>query len=299
MKKIFFLIFPGNALFIFLSGLLYAQVPESTQVKKEELTNIQQKILFSLKSSSPFDGIKYEAALGTAAIAYWGMEHWAWATEKFHFRSEGWFSEKTGPGGSDKTGHLLSTYLLSDFLTWRLQKKGFDKKTSAAWGAGTVLGLMTFLEIGDGTGNYGFSLEDLAMDSIGALISYILTIRPDIDKKIDLRIEYWPSPGFKLDEDVVADYSGMKHLIALKGSGFKELEDTFLKYFELHFGYYTRGLRKYDKGHFDEERNFYVAVGLNMNAFLGNKKPKLITTFFEYFQTPYTYIPYEFDVKPD
>ncbi len=278
-------------LVLIISVIIMWVAPSSATLSDQTQNNV-----FSTKDK--FAAIMYETAIGAAAISYWGFNHWDWGTQSAHCTNEGWLRIEGGTGGSDKFGHLFSGFVISDFVNWRLKKKGFDRKTAAKWGAGTSMALMTLIEIGDSTSDYGWSMEDFTMDTIGVMTSYFLNIYPKLDEKIDLRVEYWPSPGFSLDGDVVADYSGMKHLVALKCSGFHFLNKTPLKYFELHAGYYTRGMRSFDKGHFDEEeRNFYIAVGVNINELLGNKKPNWIKTFFTYYQPPNTYLPAKLTIE--
>ena len=79
--------------------------------------------------------------------------------------------------------------------------------------------------------------------------------------------------------------------LALKGSGFEDLADTPFEYLELHLGYYTRGYDEYRVGGPETpRRTIYFGVGLNVTKLLS---PLWDTRVFNYFQVPYTYLPYD------
>ncbi len=224
--------------------------------------------------------------LASSAITAWGVNKWDWFHDSPKIHREGWFGANTATGGSDKTGHMFTTFFLSEILIWDFRRNNIAYAEEKA--ALTSIAAMTLLEVGDSTSRrFGFSPEDLIADSLGAGTSYLLAKHPDLDNKIDFRIEYTPSKGSNGKVDQVADYSGMKHLFAIKGSGFKSLQHTPLKYLEIHLGYYTRGYRSYDKGYYEKSRNPYVAIGINIQRVFNNKP---ITRFLEYYQPPGTYV---------
>jgi len=86
----------------------------------------------------------------------------------FHFTQEGFFGEHTYAGGADKASHFVDYAILSKELGKAYTLLGYDRTTSILLGFGvaTATGLMT--EIGDGTTFFGFSYEDLLMDTLGA-----------------------------------------------------------------------------------------------------------------------------------
>lgn len=228
-----------------------------------------------------------DAGIVSAAFTAWGVEKWNWFESSPHLGSEGWFGEDTATGGSDKLGHMYTSYLLSEGMLWDFKRN--NVKNPEAKAALASLGAMTLIEVGDATSEkYGFSPEDFTMDALGVGASWYLATHPELDKKVDLRIEYLPSKGFSGSSDLAADYSGMKHLVAIKGDGFAALKGTPLEYLELHTGYYTRGYRSYDKGFYEKERNSYVGVGLNVAKILGENKSW--TRVFDYYQVPGTYV---------
>lgn len=229
-----------------------------------------------------------DTAIAAGAFTAWGVTKWDWFKYSPQFKKEGWFGKDTHAGGADKTGHLYFSYMLSEGLLNDFKRNHVpNPETKAALAA---MGAMTLIEVGDATSSkYGFSHEDLISDAVGVSASWFLSRHPEWGRKIDLRMEYWPSPGFSGKFDAAADYSGMKHLIAIKGDGFNSLKGTPLEYLELQTGYYTRGFRTYDKGHYDTpERHVYVGVGLNLPRIFGHDT--VAGKFFQYYQPPHTYV---------
>lgn len=229
-----------------------------------------------------------DVALTTGVLTAWGVSKWDWFDHPPEFKQEGWFGADTHAGGADKTGHLYFSYMLSEALVWDFKRNNVPEPENKA--ALAALGAMTLIEVGDATSSkHGFSGEDWLADAVGVGASWWLSKNPQWGEKIDLRMEYWPSPGFEGDYDAAADYSGMKHLVAIKGDGFDALRGTPLEFFEIQAGYYTRGFRSYDEGHFDKPtRHTYVGLGLNLPRILG--KDSALGTFFQYYQPPNTYL---------
>ena len=226
--------------------------------------------------------------LAAGAFTAWGVSKWDWFKYSPKFHKEGWFGADTHAGGADKMGHLYMSYLLSESMVWDFKRNGVENAEDNA--AMASMAAMTLIEVGDSTSHkFGFSGEDLLADAVGVGASWFLSKNPDWGDKIDLRMEYLPSPGFSGKFDAAADYSGMKHLVAIKGDGFDSLKGTPLEFLELQAGYYTRGFRTYDAGHWDKpERHTYVGVGLNLPRILG--KDSVAGTFFSYYQMPKTYV---------
>ena len=88
--------------------------------------------------------------------------------QDFHATYEGWFGRNTYAGGADKAAHFVDYAIISKEMANIYELMGFSRNTSIALGFGTAFtsGLMN--EIGDGTNPYGFSPEDLTMDTLGA-----------------------------------------------------------------------------------------------------------------------------------
>jgi len=232
-----------------------------------------------------------DIAIASAVIG-WGFAEWGYGEEKFHLDDEGWFEKTTSNGGSDKLGHFYTNYLITRLLSDTYNKWGYSKRDSALYASLTSVGLSGFLiEVGDGFSEHGFSKNDFIADSLGALFGYIWYLNPSIAKKIDFRFEYDPFKDTDTPNqtDFTTDYERMKHLVALKLSGFDTFKNTPLKYVEFHLGYFSRHFNHDSLPIEGRERNLYVGVGLNLsellNPLIGN-----YSKVFNYFQVPHTYI---------
>jgi hypothetical protein len=80
----------------------------------------------------------------------------------------------------------------------------------------------------------------------------------------------------------------MKHLIAIKAEGFEMFANSFMQYFELHIGYYTRDFNHDTMPLNDRKRYFYAGFGMNLSKLL---RPAIgsYSKIFNYYQVPYTY----------
>jgi len=91
--------------------------------------------------------------------------------QKFHFTREGWLGQNTYAGGGDKASHVVSYYIVAKILTGMNLELGMKKDDAALLGTGVSILAGFVTELGDGRGKYGFSYEDLVMDSVGAFSS--------------------------------------------------------------------------------------------------------------------------------
>jgi hypothetical protein len=113
---------------------------------------------------------------------------------QWHFTNEGWFGRYTYAGGGDKASHVVSYYIVAKLLSGVYMELGMKKDNAALLGSGVsfLAGLVT--ELGDGRGKYGFSYEDLVMDSVGAVsalgISYY-----GLDDLVGYRAGLVPEPA--------------------------------------------------------------------------------------------------------
>jgi len=256
-----------------------------TENINDTTNNINKALLIT---DDPTYGAITDTALVSAGIAAWGFSQWNWGTKSFHFHDEGWFEEESKTGGSDKTGHLYMTYLLSRVLSSRYQDRGMSLEESSFWGSLSSLTAMTLLEIGDGTSPYGFSKEDLIADAVGSFLAYVIRVNPKVDEFIDIRFEYWPSNSSEGRNDFTTDYSNMRHLVAFKLSGFDSLKDTPFSFIELQAGYYSRGYRSYDT--VEESQHFYMGVGISLSNLADRSGINVLKNIFEFYQPGHTYV---------
>lgn len=236
------------------------------------------------------------AAIPTVVIIA-GKLQWNWGDSTFHFHSEGWFGDSAPYGGADKLGHAWGANLLSDFLTWRLQSRGFNTYEAAITGSLLSAFGMALIEVGDGfSSHYGASYEDLVADFAGAGFAFLRNTVPGLREKVDFRMQYIPTSHD--DSYGVGDYSGKKFVVAIKLAGFEEFKSTPLNYLELQAGYFSRGFMDWERASGQPRtRTPYVGLGLNLSEILfphQGESPSLPTTIgrqvLEYIQVPYTYI---------
>ena len=228
--------------------------------------------------------VALDLSLVSLAISTWGIAQWGWFQHSPVAKTEGWFGANTSSGGADKTGHFYMSYLLSEFFLWDFKRQGVNNPERKA--ALSAMAAMTLVEVGDATSDkFGFSSEDLIADALGVAASWWLSSNPVWEDRVNIRMEYWPSNGYNLQNDAVSDYSGMKHLVALRADGFKRMRQTPLRFLELQAGYYTRGFRTFDEQTEDgPTRHTYVGLGLSLPTLF--KKRRKFSTLLEYVQPP-------------
>ena len=226
----------------------------------------------------------------TSSVLIWGYTQWGYGDEDFHTDKEGWFSKETSNGGSDKLGHIYTNYLATRLLTPLYEGWGYTNKEAALYASFTsILASGILIEVGDGFSEHGFSKEDFIADLLGVGIGYLLATQPSFANKIDLRVEYNPFLTTDNVTDFTTDYERMKYLVAIKAEGFELFEDSYMKYLELHVGYYTRNFNHDTMPIEDRERHIYVGLGINLSKLL---RPHIggYSKIFNYYQVPYTYI---------
>lgn len=226
------------------------------------------------------------AAMGT--ILTWGLINWDYGQQRPTARSEEWFGRATKSGGADKLGHLYTGYLISHLFSSAYRSWDYPEAEASRMGALSSLGVTTLMEVGDSFSPFGFSYEDMVMNTLGAGLGYAFDRSPELRRKVDLRLEYHPSLSGEFEGDLVTDYEHLKYLLAIKAAGFDPIENPVLQALELHFGYYTRGYDTSSPNLPDQrQRTLYVGLGLNLGHLL---RPLWETRLFNYLQLPYTYL---------
>jgi len=227
--------------------------------------NASEKIKSSAKDSfSKEKKVMLTNISGAAFITAWGISNWDYFKKRPAADNEGWFTENTKEGGADKFGHFYISWSLSHIFSGTYSSWGYSEKKGAKLGALSSWGIMSWMEIGDSFSSYGFSYEDFLMNTAGCAFAYIAETRPRIKEKIDFRVEY--TPGFK-NQDIFTDYENLKYLMALKLDGFRLTNIKYLKYIELHIGYYARGYSDSSK---KNTRHTFVGAGINVPKVLKN-----------------------------
>ena len=243
------------------------------------------------------DRVLYTNIAGAALITVWGVTFWDYFSSKPVMGSEGWFGDDTKYGGADKFGHLYSTYLWSLGFSSLYEYWGMEPEESAIYGPLSAWSFQFLMEIGDSfSESQGFSYEDLIANTLGAAFYYVREKYPSFKEKVDLRLEYLPD--FQGDGDIFTQYNSMKYLLALKFSGFESMESNFLKYGEIQLGYYTRGYQNHEN-YEQQERNVYIAIGINVSEVISALGWKKTSKIFNYYQLPYTYVPFSYDFNTE
>jgi len=234
-------------------------------------------------SKSKEDKMLYTNLIAAGAIGIWGLATWDYGSAGFYSSDEGWFEQDSKYGGADKLGHLWATYTFSDALTGLYKNWGYPSDRANIYAALSAWTVQAFMEVGDATSeSQGFSWGDMAFNSLGALTSILMENYPKLDRLIDLRVEY------VFNEPVNAifdDYSNQYYSLALKLDGFDTLENTFLKYLEIHGGYYTRGYEHHDEEH---TRSVYAGLTINLSRLLNHYGMTKTSKVAEYLQLPYS-----------
>jgi hypothetical protein len=196
-------------------------------------------------------------------------------SSSFSFKSEGWFSKSSNTVGIDKLTHAFNTYLITEILQDRIERKIGDQPAGRI-AAGAVAGSLMFLaEISDGfeeTG--GFSSEDIVMNLTGAGFSVLRRSVPGLRDKLDYRMMIVPNSD-------IYTFKGRRHFrqlrynLSLQLAGFEGLKDTPWRFVELHAGYYATGFTAAEEARGDPvRRRFYAGVGLNVGQLLFGRAPK-------------------------
>lgn len=236
------------------------------------------------------------AAVGLGIVS-WGLSAWDYGEYSFNTKSEGWFEKTTREGGADKAGHLYSSCLMASLFGALYKKWEFEAGNAARYGFWSAIAMSALMEFGDGFSHYGFSHEDMIANTLGAGLGYCFLRHPALREKVDFRIEYLPDPGDFNGGDPTTDYEHMKYLVAIKGSGFPPLSDTFLTYLEFQAGFYARGYDDYQPDGKDDRRQVaFLAIGVNVEKLLA---PVWKTSLWRYLQAPFTYIPVKKEWKSD
>ncbi|MGB5686100.1 MAG: DUF2279 domain-containing protein [Candidatus Electrothrix sp.] len=225
----------------------------------------------------------YTNISAAAFITLYGMADWDYGSGGFHFANEGWFEKESKYGGADKAGHFWSTYALADAFTGLYKHWGYDRKAAGRYGVFSSWAVQTIMELDDGTSEtQGFDWGDMTMNTLGALTSMLMEQYPELDRKIDFRVEYALNVPV---QGIFDDYSNMYYAVVVKLDGFDQLQHSWLQWAELHAGYCTQG---YDTSKADKERRIYLGISFNFSRFLHQHNYHKTGKVLEYLQVPYT-----------
>ena len=166
--------------------------------------------------------------VGFSTWAYFAWYHGAESLGEFEYGDkDGYFGKNTYAGGADKLGHAWANMVLGRGGSRVLRWGGWSPTTAAIVGNALSLTLFTFVEVKDGY-YYKFSYGDMYANAAGALLGAALELSPTLDRLIDFRVAYWPSPeylglwrgeyhGTKAGNslNIAEDYSGQTYFLGL------------------------------------------------------------------------------------
>ncbi len=213
--------------------------------------------------------------------------------QSFRFQDEGLFGRDTNNLGVDKLAHAWNTYLISDILYLRMERRTGGGRASALTAAALGSGLQTFGEVFDGLHEgSGFSVQDMAFNLAGAGFSVLRNSNPDLKRKVDFRLLIVPNSD-------IYTFSGKRHFeqqkffAAFKLAGFDALARSPLRFVELHAGYSARDFTNEDRAAgVTPKRRIFAGVGLNFTElfFRDARHPvgQAAATVLQYYQLPYT-----------
>lgn len=225
----------------------------------------------------------YTNVTAAAIIGLWGLLEWDYGSADWHNANEGWFGHDTKYGGADKLGHFWATYAFGDALTSLYKHWGYDSRRASLYGAASSWAVQAFMEVADATSeSQGFAWQDMILNSLGAVTSVLMERYPEIDRKIDFRVEYVFNEAVN---GIFDDYSNHYYSVVLKLDGFDIFAKSFVRYLEVHGGYYTRGYGNKDE---DDVRSIYWGVSLNLAKILSESGWEKTGKTAEYLQIPYT-----------
>lgn len=220
-------------------------------------------------------------------------------TKPFHFKDEGWFGKDTETIGMDKLTHAFNTYLIAEFLHARIHNETNASEGDAITAAVIASGLVAFNELSDGIETTsGFSMQDIAMNLAGAGFSVLRNTVPGLKEKVAFKLEILPSNGQIYSRTGKPHYAQQRYMFSFKGTGFKELEQTPLRYLDLQLGYYASDFLNEDRAAgIEPKRHLFIGVGLNVGELLfGRSKSRVgraANTVLDYLQLPYTSLRYD------
>ncbi|MHC4600150.1 MAG: DUF2279 domain-containing protein [Planctomycetota bacterium] len=199
-----------------------------------------------------------------AYVSYGFAEWWTTAPRPFHYTREGNLQRYSYVGGVDKFGHAWGCLVINRGVSGLLRWSGMKPLWSTLLGAALAQGIFTFAEIEDAYYDYGWSDGDVVFNLLGSLFGVVLDLVPWLDRLLDFRVWYWPTPMLaRKNYNAAEDYSGQKYFLVVKGEGIPALRETGLRYLELYVGYHAEGYRRYRHR---AERHVFVGFSLDVGA---------------------------------
>lgn len=239
-----------------------------------------------------FDAVKWEVGgifAYTTAVQLLGSDE----LRSFRFQDEGWFGRDTGSLGLDKLSHAHNTYLVTELLHWRLTRKTGGVSGDALAAGALAFGLQLYGELWDGhKTTSGFSYQDALFNAGGALFSMLRNTTPGMREKVDFRLMIIPNSDIYSAKGQ-RHWRQQRYILAATLSGFDGLQESPLRFLELHAGYYATGFTDAELARGESPRRRpYFGIGFNFKE-LFFKNPRSLparagAAILDYWQLPYT-----------
>lgn len=294
---------------IFLSAVLIIAVARNIPLAAQS-SDLKADVTGSSGEELQKDVLRYTGLFGMYPITFLiGVKAWDWGSNHaFKSEREHWFGQDTSLGGADKAGHAMTFYMVQriTYSIFDYTENGRPRKWLYSMLTTFTMGFL--IEVGDGwSSTYGFSYEDLIIDTCGLLFGAILDYFPVMDAFLGMSFEYIPTEGFRNHKKSVLDfgndYSGWRYMVNLKMAGINYLwqgAPEFLRYVQFDLGYFTRGYAPhYDKGikeYNNHTRDWFAGISVNFaevaGDFFSDKKStgyRLSRKPFEYYHIPAGY----------
>jgi hypothetical protein len=182
---------------------------------------------------------------------------WKNAEKPFSFLGHSEENWVWGPHlGTDKTGHLFGTYVITKIIWNILLWGGVDRSTAFWWSAGLGLwnGLQT--EIGDGFSPWGFDYQDLVFDVAGVGFAMLQAEVPPL-RNFNFKFSYWSKTGIRSPANFINDYDAMTIWLAVNVHNLlpSSVSRYWPEFLQLSVGY----------GVAEGESRRRIAIGLDFN----------------------------------
>jgi uncharacterized protein YfiM (DUF2279 family) len=181
---------------------------------------------------------------------------------RFRIHREGWFGDKTVNGGADKASHLVDYYIVASLFEDAYKMIGYSDKKAILLGLSLAVATGLANEVSDGFTRHGFSWEDLAMDSAGAVAASLVSVTRTRDL-FGMRTSHLPGPNYGHDV-YSADFkfSGLGQRLGVNLGPLRWL------LFSVTYG--SKGYR--EKSGIEKQRQLGLEVGLNLQQVLFDLK---------------------------
>jgi Predicted periplasmic lipoprotein (DUF2279) len=242
--------------------------------------------------------------LGSAASAL--SESFSSGFVPFHVDNEFWFGKHTYTGGADKASHFVTYNRLARELHIAYGRMHYPQDRAYAMAVATSLGTGLITELGNAVGaGFGFSYEDLIMDSLG-IGTAVFVAKHGLDDVVGFRFgpvpAPVPTPCCPFDE-LGKDYSAEVFTGDLKIAGVASrmgVNPGPARFLLLSMTYSTKGY-KHSLPEFRQQQ-IGIEIGVNFPQILTELGVKDTTwwgrglfIFFNFFRVPYTQIGYRYD----